>query len=160
MVWVRVEPVPGTGLYQVAEAEPLTATHVAIAAFRQLETEMQAERDRNQRLYEKLQKQIRNKRNWRERALRAAGVGATRMQEKHEIRRLDKTFYEIRTLDLDAEAGDAALAEALKYAEAYSKSAGLTARVGRLYRRGPAWQAEIWIEIQPDYEAVRDQTED
>lgn len=147
--WVRLEPAGEEGIYRLEAADPESATHVAVEAYRAALQQLQEERERNARLYQNLQRTIRSKDNWRRRAL-----GQTKhQQEKWEIRHMAGGYYSLRVVELEAEEPEVALAEAEHHVAEFSRATRRLARLGRVYRHGPMWLAEVWTWIRPDYDA-------
>lgn len=151
-VWIRFDA--GTG--RAEESTPETATHAPVDLVRQLQ-------EQNQVLYEKLRRQIQNKANWRDRALKAQGKGEERQRlgqavtaesgaeerqrlaEKGEIRPYSGRHYRVLILETDGETDEEALVEAETFARAIAGEQGIQALVGRLWTPDVEWFAEILI---------------
>lgn len=149
--WLRLEAAGAGGRLVATAVAPGEATHVSVALYRALEAELQAERERNGRLYEQLRKAIRTKENWRRRAL-----GGRVQQEKWEIRPMGRGYASLRVVELRAEEEGVALAEAERAAQDLQRALGRAVMVGRLYRPGPAWVAELWSMVQPDWAGLQE----
>lgn len=160
--WIRVDVATGA----VEEATRETATHAPVEHVQLLEAQVEELKETTQRLHDKLQRQIRNKANWRDKALAAQGRDDERRQlretataetdgeerqrlnEKGEIRPFSGKHYRVLVLETDGGTDQEALAQAEEFARLMTDEHGIAVLVGRLWcPEEIEWFAEILVPL-------------
>lgn len=119
---LRLEP--GSNIALAADEN--TATHVSVTRLRDVQHQLEDERQRNQRLYDKLQQEIAHKIRWRDRFKQAMGAAPTGRQphlNKPLISRIDcrkDRPVGIGYLELDAQTPEQAYVAAVRAAREYT----------------------------------------
>lgn len=123
------------------------ATHISAQIHMKL-VERQLELEAlNKRIYGKLMREIKAKKQYRERAEKAALVGKKRSRPKREVVSRRDGYYAVHLVDLDGETEAEALAEALDYI----REETVGGRLHRITDPGTGcWEAEIGVPLTPD----------
>lgn len=118
------------------------ASHVSVELHMQLVQQCLDLETLNKRVYAKLAKEIKAKKQYRERAEKAALMGKPlrKSRPKREIVSRRDGFYSVHLVDLDAATEEEALTEALEYVRGNTVSG----RLHRIHDPGTGcWEAEI-----------------
>lgn len=125
------------------------ATHISMNLHMKLVERLAELEALNQRIYGKLMRELKAKKQYRDRAQKAALVGKkrTRSRPKREVVVRRDGYYAVHLVDLEGETDAEALAGALEYI----REETIGGRLHRITDPGTGcWEAEIEIPLTPD----------